>query len=225
MRAKRELLLWGAKGQAKVLFPILQKEYRLIGLIDRNALIHTFQDKYPVYASLDQFMQMLSIEAKQVYFSIAIGGDKGKERINISQFLKLQNMTPATLIHSTAWVAKSSQIGEGVQILGMSAVSEEVVIGDQTIINTQASVDHESVIGKGCHIMPAATLAGEVKLGDYSTIGANATILPRIRIGAHATVGAGAVVTKDVPDNVTVVGVPAAEIKIRRKSERSSSIS
>ncbi|MCB0083940.1 MAG: maltose O-acetyltransferase, partial [Caldilineaceae bacterium] len=46
-------------------------------------------------------------------------------------------------------------------------------------------------------------------VGDFAFIGAGAVLLPRIQIGAHATVGAGAIVTKNVPDGVTVVGNPA----------------
>ena len=42
-------------------------------------------------------------------------------------------------------------------------------------------------------------------------IGSNATILP-VRIGVNARVGAGSVVTKDVPDNASVVGNPAVII-------------
>ncbi len=44
-------------------------------------------------------------------------------------------------------------------------------------------------------------------------IGANATILPGVTIGENAVVAAGAVVSKDVPDNVVVGGVPAKIIK------------
>ena len=40
-------------------------------------------------------------------------------------------------------------------------------------------------------------------------IGANATILPGVRLGAGSVVGAGAVVTRDVPSNTVVAGVPA----------------
>ena len=42
-----------------------------------------------------------------------------------------------------------------------------------------------------------------------ASIGSNATILAGITIGENAIVGAGAVVTHDVPDYATVVGVPA----------------
>jgi acetyltransferase-like isoleucine patch superfamily enzyme len=44
---------------------------------------------------------------------------------------------------------------------------------------------------------------------DGASIGAGAVILPGIRIGKYAMVGAGAVVTKDVPDDTTVIGNPA----------------
>jgi acetyltransferase-like isoleucine patch superfamily enzyme len=50
-------------------------------------------------------------------------------------------------------------------------------------------------------------------IGDDVWIGANAVILPGVTIGKHCVVAAGAVVTKDVPDNSLVAGVPAKLIK------------
>ena len=52
-----------------------------------------------------------------------------------------------------------------------------------------------------------------VVIGDDVWIGANAVILPGVTIGRHVVVAAGAVVTKDVPDNCVVGGVPAKVIK------------
>ena len=52
-----------------------------------------------------------------------------------------------------------------------------------------------------------------VVIGDDVWIGANAVILPGVTIGKHCVVAAGAVVTKDVPDNCVVGGVPAKLIK------------
>jgi acetyltransferase-like isoleucine patch superfamily enzyme len=46
-------------------------------------------------------------------------------------------------------------------------------------------------------------------------IGVNVTILPGVTIGENAIVGAGAVVTKDVPDNAVVSGIPAVVIKTK----------
>jgi acetyltransferase-like isoleucine patch superfamily enzyme len=44
-------------------------------------------------------------------------------------------------------------------------------------------------------------------------IGANVTLLPGVTIGENAVVAAGAVVSKDVPDNAVVGGIPAKIIK------------
>ena len=52
-----------------------------------------------------------------------------------------------------------------------------------------------------------------VTIEDDVWIGANAVILPGVTIGNHCVVAAGAVVTKDVPDNCVVAGVPARIIK------------
>ena len=54
---------------------------------------------------------------------------------------------------------------------------------------------------------------GPVVIKDWAYIGTGATILPEVTIGEGAVVCSGAVVTKDVPPNTTVAGVPAHVIK------------
>jgi maltose O-acetyltransferase len=58
------------------------------------------------------------------------------------------------------------------------------------------------------------TRALPVKIGDNTWIGGNVLIMPGVTIGAGVTVAAGSVVTKDIPDNVLAMGVPAAVVKI-----------
>jgi acetyltransferase-like isoleucine patch superfamily enzyme len=62
-------------------------------------------------------------------------------------------------------------------------------------------------------ISPGANVAGAVTIGEGAYIGMGAIVLDRVTIGAHAVVGAGAVVTKDVPDRVQVMGMPARVIR------------
>ena len=54
-------------------------------------------------------------------------------------------------------------------------------------------------------------------IGDNVYIGVGAKVLGNIRIGNNVKIGANAVVIKDVPDNATVVGVPARVVKINNK--------
>jgi acetyltransferase-like isoleucine patch superfamily enzyme len=94
-------------------------------------------------------------------------------------------------------------------------VNDYATVGDFCIINSNCSLGHESILGVGVHVMSGATLAGLARVGDCSSIGSGATVLPRITIGSNCVIGAGAVITKDVPDNAVVVGVPGKVIRYR----------
>ncbi|MFL5745284.1 MAG: sugar O-acetyltransferase [Niastella sp.] len=56
-------------------------------------------------------------------------------------------------------------------------------------------------------------LPGKIHIGQNVWIGAGATILPGITVGPNAVVAAGAIVTKNVPANTVVAGIPAKCIK------------
>ena len=86
-------------------------------------------------------------------------------------------------------------------------IGNNVMIGPNTLITT---VGHPlSPMGRRLHL----GIAKPVIIGDDVWIGGNVTILPGITIGNNVVVAAGAVVTKDVPDNTLVGGVPARTIK------------
>lgn len=83
-------------------------------------------------------------------------------------------------------------------------------------------VIHERThIGKHCTILHQVTFGGTVRngvpvaptCGDNCLFGAGAKILGGITIGNNVKVGANAVVTTDMPDNVTCVGIPAKIVK------------
>ncbi|MBE6330821.1 MAG: serine acetyltransferase [Bacteroidales bacterium] len=78
-------------------------------------------------------------------------------------------------------------------------------------------------IGKNCTMQPGVVFGNktedednrQVIVGDNCYIGLNAKILGPIKIGHNVTIGANAVVTKDIPDNVVVGGVPAIILKYK----------
>ncbi|MCS4434552.1 acetyltransferase [Aquiflexum gelatinilyticum] len=102
---------------------------------------------------------------------------------------------------------------EGVDIFNHCFIGSQAKIGQGSLVNTGAQVHHEVEVGEFCEISPRAVILGAAKIGNQTRIGANATILPKIKIGNHVIIGAGSVITKDVPDHVTVVGVPGRIIK------------
>ncbi|MDD2956706.1 MAG: sugar O-acetyltransferase [Oscillospiraceae bacterium] len=86
-------------------------------------------------------------------------------------------------------------------------IGNYAMIGPNTVITT---VNHPlSPKGRRGHL----AVAKPVIIGGDVWIGCNCTILPGVTIGNNVVVAAGAVVTKDVPDNCVVAGVPAKIIK------------
>lgn len=206
-----EVLFWGATGQAKVLSEALSgTDFRLVALVDNRDVLSPF-DGVPVLigeSGLDAWLDRRG-GARGLFAAIAVGGTRGRDRIELMDLLQARGLNPLTVIHRTAFVATDAQVGEGCQILAQAAVCTHVRLGSGVIVNTAASVDHDCVIGNGTHIAPGARLAGEVTVGERAFVGVGAIVLPRIHIGEGAIVGAGAVVTKNVRPGATVIGNPA----------------
>jgi len=144
---------------------------------------------------------------------VAVGGDKGKMRLEMQEYLESEGLVALTAQHPTAFVADNASVGVGSQILAHAMVCVEVRIGRSCIINTGASVDHECHLDDGVHICPGARLAGCIEVGRFAMIGTGAVVLPRLKIGEGALVGAGAVVTKDVAAYTVVAGNPARVLR------------
>ena len=114
-------------------------------------------------------------------------------------------------------LGKGVKIGLGSMILPSVTINIDTTIGDHSILNTSCSVDHDCCIGNYAHIAPGCHLGGNVTVDEGAFLGVGTKVIPGIRIGRWSVVGAGAVVTKDLPDNCTAVGVPAKVIKIREE--------
>ncbi len=69
---------------------------------------------------------------------------------------------------------------------------------------------------------PDIDIFGSIEIGDNVFIGYGSTILPNVKVGNDVVIGAKSVVTKDIPDETIVAGVPAKIIKT--KSEYYESI-
>lgn len=211
----KDIIFWGGTGQARVLREaIAGSDFNLIACFDNKAIESPFSD-IPIYIGPDGFdlWKNEHSSVSNIMAATAIGGSRGEERLDIQEWLVKNGLSAATIIHKTAFIASDATIGEGSQILAMSAVCANAAVGKACIINTAASVDHCCRIGDGVHIAPGARLAGEVIVEDFAFIGTGAIILPGIKIGFKAIIGAGSVVTKNIPPHATVAGNPAHLIK------------
>lgn len=212
----KDIIFWGATGQAKVLKECLKlSPLNLIALFDNNENIENPFPDIPLYIGKTGFEKWLRTSNlfQKSGFLVAIGGDKGEERIKIQEFLESYGLIALIAKHPTAFIADSVKIGNGSQILANSTVCVETTLGRGCIINTGATVDHECRLDDGVHICPGANLAGCIEVQRYCMIGTGAVVLPRLKIGEGAIVGAGAVVIEDIPPYTVVVGNPARVIR------------
>jgi UDP-2-acetamido-3-amino-2,3-dideoxy-glucuronate N-acetyltransferase len=129
-------------------------------------------------------------------------------------------------------VGAGTRIGAFVEIQKNAAVGSRCKISSHTFICEGVTIEDEVFIGHGVMFIndrqPRATVNGRpqseadwtvvpTRVRRGASIGSGAVILCGVTIGARAMVGAGAVVTRDVPDDAVVAGVPA---RVQARQER-----
>lgn len=217
--SKKKFLIWGAKGHAKVLDEIIRlNNGEVIALVDKDSTLVSPIDNLKILNGHQGYInwvkEIKSLNAKfQMSAVAAIGGDKGKDRVDYLNMFKHDGFETPSLIHPKSHVSDTAVIGDNSQICALAFVGADASVGHACIINTKASVDHESKIGDGVHLAPGATVCGCVRVGSFVFIGAGAVVLPNLSIGENSFVGAGSIVTRDVPENVLVYGNPAKIIR------------
>ena len=108
---------------------------------------------------------------------------------------------------------KNITVGKNVFINACCKFQDQggITIGNGVLIGhnvTLATLNHDERPEYRQNIYPKP-----IKIGDNVWIGSNATILSGVTVGAGAIIGANAVVTKDVPKNTIVAGIPARVIR------------
>ncbi|HEY9261479.1 hexapeptide transferase, partial [Chitinophaga sp.] len=141
--------------------------------------------------------------------ALAIGVGDPKLIKKISDRLRSRFLFPNLIHPSVIGNFSDIKIGDGNIITANCVFTTSIKIGSFNLFNLATTVGHDVLIGNCNVINPAVNISGGVSIGSNNLIGVNATILQYKVIGSNSIVGACSLVTKNVDDNVTVMGVPA----------------
>lgn len=147
---------------------------------------------------------------EDVYFINGIGGPTNfvnKEKVITGLNVPLGRFL--TIIHPTASVSKTAQIGRGTVIFQNVTVTANAKIGNHIVILPNSIISHDVEIGDYTCITGGVCISGEVKIGRSCYLGTNSALRDGVTVRDRCLVGMGSVVINDVKEDSVVVGNPA----------------
>ncbi len=199
-----KLVIFGAGGHAKVIADIAMKNgYEIAGFLDDNDAISEVMG----FKRLGKISDCEKFKENCV-FAIGIGNNAVRKKI----FESYPDLEYPTLVHPSACVGIETKIGKGTVVMPMVVVNACAQVGDFCVLNSSSVVEHDCVVGDFTLIAPNATLCGCVKVGNEVWMGAGSAVNPVVKICDNVTVGSGGVVTKDITEPGTYIGVPIKKI-------------
>ncbi len=150
---------------------------------------------------------------------VAIGDNFTRQQVAKAIAQNYQNHQLATLVHPSASVARSAQLGPGTVVLQGAVVGSHARVAEGGLINSGAIVEHECELGDYASIGPGAVLGGRTTVGSRTAVSIGAAVKHGIHIGDDTVVGAASFVHQDLPGKVVAYGTPAVIKRPRNPSD------
>lgn len=205
------MVVVGAGGFGRETLDVLEADASapvVLGVVDdapRAIDLERLADRgVPYLGTLAEWGATASPEAR---FVLAVGAPDVRRRL--VETAPLLGRRAVTTVHPSATTGSRLELGDGVVVCAGAHISTNVRLGAHTHVGAGAVIGHDTVTAASVSINPAAVVSGSVTIGAGALVGAAATILQGRTVGAGATVGAAACVTRDVPSDTVVKGVPA----------------
>jgi sugar O-acyltransferase (sialic acid O-acetyltransferase NeuD family) len=218
MSTRRKLVVIGAGGFAREVAWLAREINRVEFAFDFLGFVVTDLDRLGPHDSADQVLGdygWLEKNRKSVdALAIGIGNPRTRMKVGAELAREFPDLDWPAMIHpNVAYDEELCSVGRGTLVCAGTIATVNVVIEDFAMVNLACTLGHEARIGEGSVLNPTVNISGGVTLGKEVLVGTGAQVLQYVRVGPGAIVGAGAVVTRDVPDGETFVGIPAKPLR------------
>jgi sugar O-acyltransferase (sialic acid O-acetyltransferase NeuD family) len=211
----KKIAIIGAGGfgrEVKMLIDQINKvenKYTFIGYFDDGKEKGTLINGFPILGNIED----INAIEEGLAVVLALGNPIFKK--NAVAILSNPKIHFETLIHPSVIIGDDEvKIGKGTLICAGSIITCNIEIQEYVTINLACTIGHDSIIENFVSIMPGVNVSGEVVLKEGVYVGTGAKIINQVTVGQYTIIGAGAVVSRDLPENCTAVGIPAKPIKI-----------
>jgi sugar O-acyltransferase (sialic acid O-acetyltransferase NeuD family) len=205
-----QVVIVGAGGQGRLIADaLISQKVAIHGFIDPSFEVGVLVGGIPILGGDDW-----TRSHPEAVIAIGIGATQ-----ETSQRMELYNRFKSYRIigclHESAIVGTAVKIHDTAQIMANCLLNHSSFVGENVVIHSGGIIEHDAVIEAHSYLSPRVTFCGNVRIGPRVFIGASSTIIQNISIGEGATIAAGSVVTRDVPPNSLVMGVPARVVESR----------
>jgi sugar O-acyltransferase (sialic acid O-acetyltransferase NeuD family) len=212
---KKKILILGSGGFAKEVAFLIKEingkldEWQIEGFVDVKEKVGEKIGGYNVIMTDEDLCEI----DEQVYVATGIGNPKVIKNI-ITKIRTNKNIVFPNLIHPNVVASWDSiSLGEGNIITAGVVLTVEITIGSFNIFNLNTTIGHNCIIGDYNVINPGVNVSGAVKIGNCNLIGTGVQILQSKEIKDNIIIGAGSVITKNIIEEGTYIGIPTRKLK------------
>jgi sugar O-acyltransferase (sialic acid O-acetyltransferase NeuD family) len=212
----RDIVIYGAGGAGREVAQLLadinarEPQWSVLGFLSDEVASHgRIVGDLPVLGGSEW------VRARTTPLAVALGVGSPALKHRLVERVRGPLVSFPILVHPTVSMGRRVSLGEGTIVCTATVITVDIRVGAFCMINHGCTITHDDVLGHYSTLAPGVNVSGNVTVGDGADIGTGSQLVQGVSIGAWSIVGAGAVVCRDLPANVTAVGVPARVIKER----------
>lgn len=209
----KDIVIFGAGGFGREVQWLIERlnerslEWNILGYIDDRVEIGTEVDGYSVLGGIEWLLECeISLAV-----ACAVGNSEIRKGI-IDKISENENVFFPNLIDPSVLMSVRVNMGVGNLICAGTILTVDIEFGDFNIINLDCTIGHDASLASFVVIYPSVNISGNVEIGEGCEIGTGTQILQGKVVADGVIIGAGSVVTKDIMESGTYVGVPARKI-------------